>query len=450
MKVKTLRMQNFRGFEDVTLDFHDRITVLIGENGAGKSSVLDCLGIQLFKLLHQIYIYDDIEKPRKIAFKENFRDYTDSDIKDDQDYTLNKMTFKYENDEFELPGNRVRDGRESGKRFAGYLRPYIDNLKPFGVSFRRQFYNKQDAKLAIIVQYDVNRITDISLKIPDESEFDPQAVYSHAFRGGSDFKKFFEWFRGREDIENERKSQLINKLTYDKGLDESDIETVRQSSDIQLSTVKNSICEFISYVRNIHVQRKPPRLVAEKNGKELAIDQFSDGERCMIAMIGDIARRLATANPGLEDPLQGTGIVMIDEIELHLHPSWQRMIIPKLTEIFPNLQFIVTTHSPQVLGEVADGKVYYLEYDPDKNSIEAFPDHQFYGWDSNRLLEEKFGTPERNENQKKKLHELYVLLKRDDLTGAKKLRGELGKDFGDDPEFVTADMLIARKELENK
>lgn len=81
---------------------------------------------------------------------------------------------------------------------------------------------------------------------------------------------------------------------------------------------------------------------------------MSDGEKCTIALFGDLARRMALANPNKDNPLDGEGIVLIDEIELHLHPLWQRRILNVLKKVFPNIQFIVSTHSPQVLGEADD------------------------------------------------------------------------------------------------
>lgn len=82
----------------------------------------------------------------------------------------------------------------------------------------------------------------------------------------------------------------------------------------------------------------------------LDVLQLSDGEKCTLALFGDIARRLAIANPSLDDPLQGDGVVLIDELELHMHTSWQRKVISMLKKTFPNIQFIITTHSPQILG----------------------------------------------------------------------------------------------------
>lgn len=103
--------------------------------------------------------------------------------------------------------------------------------------------------------------------------------------------------------------------------------------------------------------------------------------------LGDLTRRLVLANPSLDDPLLGEGIVLIDEIELHMHPKWQRRIIGVLKEVFPNIQFIITTHSPQVLGEIGEGfKLYKLE-NLDGLSITEYD--RLDGWDNNDILQKE-------------------------------------------------------------
>ena len=78
-------------------------------------------------------------------------------------------------------------------------------------------------------------------------------------------------------------------------------------------------------------------------------------------MVGDLARRIAIANPALEDPLAGVGVVLIDEVDLHLHPGWQRHVVSALEETFPNCQFLVSTHSPQIVSHVAPERIWILE-----------------------------------------------------------------------------------------
>jgi predicted ATP-binding protein involved in virulence len=186
-----------------------------------------------------------------------------------------------------------------------------------------------------------------------------------------------------------------------------------------------------------------------KRGQELIINQLSDGEKCLLAMVGDLARRLAIANPGLPDPLQGSGVVLIDEIELHLHPKWQREIIPALTRTFRNCQFIVTTHSPQVISQVKPEGIYILESTSD-GIIARRPESSF-GRDSNRILEDLMDTPARPQEIKESLLDLFRLIDQGNLDGARQLRQHLAEQIGsDEPEFVKADVLIRRKEILNR
>lgn len=109
-------------------------------------------------------------------------------------------------------------------------------------------------------------------------------------------------------------------------------------------------------------------------------------------LFGDLARRMALANPSMPNPLEGEGVVLIDEIDLHMHPSWQRKVMGVLKKTFPNIQFIVTTHSPQVLGELNEDYNIFVFYHQDKCIVGRKYD-SFIGWDSNVLLEEVMGTP---------------------------------------------------------
>jgi predicted ATP-binding protein involved in virulence len=194
------------------------------------------------------------------------------------------------------------------------------------------------------------------------------------------FDSFFKWFRNIEDLENEK---IRDDANY---------------QDKQLVAVRNAIHTLIPEFDDLRVKRNPLKMTVNKNGQELSINQLSDGEKCLLAMVGDIARRLAIANPSLDDPLQGEGIVLIDEIELHLHPQWQHKIIHRLTKTFPNCQFIVTTHSPQVLSHVQPENIYILQSTPD--GIIASDPESSYGRDSNQILENVMGVsayPEDND-----------------------------------------------------
>ncbi|MFN5206457.1 MAG: ATP-binding protein, partial [Pseudanabaena sp.] len=122
-----------------------------------------------------------------------------------------------------------------------------------------------------------------------------------------------------------------------------------------------------------------------------------------------------------------------------------RMVIPALLRTFPNCQFIITTHSPQVLGEVKDGKIYRLANTQSGVTAEIV---RTYGRDSNRILEDEMGVPKRNQKIKDDLLNLFRLIDDGNLTQAKELQTSLKEEIGfDEPEFARADVLIHRKEV---
>jgi predicted ATP-binding protein involved in virulence len=180
-------------------------------------------------------------------------------------------------------------------------------------------------------------------------------------------------------------------------------------------------------------------MVISKDNIRLAIDQLSDGEKCYIAMIGDLARRMAVANPHAENSLNCGGIVLIDEVELHLHPEWRRRIVPSLRKIFPNIQFIITTYSPQVLGEIKDMDVIKL-LKKDGNVI-AQKALSVFGRDSSFILEEFMDTPEKNSEVSEKIGEMYRYINVKNYLAAERISQELSSD---DADVVKARVLIAR------
>jgi predicted ATP-binding protein involved in virulence len=299
-----------------------------------------------------------------------------------------------------------------------------ENIKHKSSSSLSEEYN-----LPVIIYYSTNRaVLDIPLKIRKQHSFEQIDTYENALSGtGSEFRIFFEWFRKQEDLENELR--LENNPDY---------------RDKQLEAVRQAISSLIPNFTKLRVRRSPLRMTLQKDGEELIVNQLSDGENCLLAMVGDLARRLAIANPGLKNPLYGFGVVLIDEIELHLHPKWQREIIPALTRTFPNCQFIVTTHSPQVIGEIKPQGIYIL--DKTDTGIIAKRPESSYGRDSNQILEDLMDVPERPQEIKQDLLQLFRLIDAGDLEAAKELRGELAEKIGEnEAQFVKADILIRRK-----
>ena len=167
------------------------------------------------------------------------------------------------------------------------------------------------------------------------------------------------------------------------------------------------------------------RMMVTKGAEELALDQLSDGEKCLLALVGDLARRLAIANPTLPDPLTGSGVVLIDEVDL-TDPGWQRMIVPTLRDTFPGCQFLLTTHSPQIIAHVPPQCVFVPA--PGGGGIVWGQPGESFGMDTNRVLSEIMGTDERPHDIKARLEALFTLIGDGDLAGAREAAAALRAD----------------------
>ena len=180
--------------------------------------------------------------------------------------------------------------------------------------------------------------------------------------------------------------------------------------DKSFETVKKAMLVMLDGCTNLRVARKPKlEMKVEKNGISLNVSQLSDGEKCTMALFGDLARRLSIANPCLDNPLLGEGVVLIDEIELHMHPSWQRGVLKKLRKTFPNIQFIITTHSPIVLSEVDNEyNIYFMRNLGKAGEIVEFK--RLDGFDANYILEEFMGTKSINSKTEQLINDIYRLI----------------------------------------
>lgn len=214
--------------------------------------------------------------------------------------------------------------------------------------------------------------------------------------------------------------------------------------------VKKAIEQFLPDYTNLRVRRSPkPHMLIDKGDIEFNLNKLSAGEKNLITLVGDIARRLAIANPESDNPLNGDGIIMIDEVDLHLHPKWQQLMIPQLQIIFPNCQFIVSTHSPQVLNNVQPENVILLQ--SNNNQLEYSFAVESYGKNSDRILEDLLGVDARPSNIKNEIEELYRFIESGEIDKAKLLYKDLSiKIIGGDPELTKANVLIKRKEIIGK
>ncbi len=317
MRLHKLELENFRGFESLVLDFHPEVTVLVGANGSGKTTVLEAVALVLANALRS-------EEP---SAEEPFAEFSTTDARRSAERARISLTLGYR-DEF-------------GEIFGDY---HPERSSSFGGDFDFNDPLRRADSEPIACYYDVNRhARDSTPGSRDAVYRTPRDAWVDAWSAAAGFHEFFHWFREREDIENAERVESL------------------QFRDAQLGAVRRAIEALLPGYTRPRVRRprgavpmelNRPSLVITHEDQDLAFDQLSGGERVLVALAGDIARRLAIANPESNDPLLGEGVVLIDEIDLHLHPEWQAKVIPALRRTFPNVQLVVTTHSLVVLSYV--------------------------------------------------------------------------------------------------
>ncbi|HEY9706301.1 MAG TPA: AAA family ATPase [Allocoleopsis sp.] len=418
MQITQLEIKNFRGIKHLVFDFPlHQPAIFIGVNGVGKSSILDAIAILLspfFGILINQNNYGAIFNEQDIN-NSSLESELNITVLNEQNQLIN-WSLSQAKMEFKKPNSAQ-----------------IQNLTNWILNLQEKLQENPQSNLPLAVYYLTNRaVLDIPLRIRKKHLFREHQfeAYNNALIGNNtDFRIFFEWFREKEDLENEMR--LDNNPDY---------------RNPQLQAVRQAISSLIPDFSNLRVKRYPLRMTVQKKGAELIINQLSDGEKCLLAMVGDLARRLAIANPNLKLPLSGNAIVLIDEIDLHLHPKWQREIIPNLIKTFPNCQFIVTTHSPQVVSHVKE--VYLCNKIDNEISLNILPT---YGKDSNQILEVLMETGERPPEVQAKILQIFRLIEQGELIKVKELLRELTQIMEtEDPILLKADVLIKRKEILNR
>jgi predicted ATP-binding protein involved in virulence len=373
MKIHSLEFHNYKGITDAVFELNERSTVFFGVNGVGKSSILRGINLLYSRIINKIV---------KNRFKQGINiELTDISIGAQNCKIEAQFLFS---DGIPYQYFRYMDRKTRGRTHSERGLNSIHRL--FETS-----YLGPDTDMPIFVNYGVNRLVlDVPLRIRTKHQFDKEAAFEKAIENRIDFRTFFEWFRHQEDYENEMK-----------------VRDNKDYVDIPLQSVRSAVTNIFDSFDNLRIERNPLSMRVNKGKTSLSIEQLSDGEKCTLALIGDLARRLSLANPTSKNPLLGTGVVLIDEIELHMHPRWQREIIPRLKKNFPNIQFIITTHSPQVLGEIDDGfNVFSLA--KVGGELEYLNIGPLTGWDSNYILEDYMNTSSVNSETKAIINLMYA------------------------------------------
>ena len=416
MKLERVEIENYRAIEKLDLPLNPALTVLHGDNAHGKTSVLSAIATGLGSIP---MLLPDVPS---VGFRK-------TDARGLQQSRV---------------GLRTVDGVAWDRRVHGGLRRR---------SVRRELKDALDAivnadreetgplDLPIVAFYDTDRAVfdQPQRRRGFNTEFPRYAALQGALSARTDFRDFFRWFYAREneELREQKKRQDFSHRLND------------------LKAVRRAIETMVPEVSNPRIELSPLRFVVSvqpDDGKpeQLSIDQLSGGYRIMLALAADLARRMAQGNPHIDNPLQSEAVVLIDEIELHLHPSWQQRVLADLARTFPNTQFIVSTHSPQVLTTVKPEHVVELRREP--GGIVAEPaSAPTYGAEAGDVLATVMGVDERpagNEFAKKLARYTdFVADGQGESPRAVSLRQSLDELSPRDPALDRADIEIRRRNL---
>ena len=429
MQIQSFSLKNIGQFQDLSVSlaptqhYPSNITVFIGNNGSGKTSLLKSAATALTWFVARLK-HD----------KSNGTPIPESVILNTANAAAVEIVVNDQNLQQQSQAYTWRITKNRTARKAEFT-THLTELNQLTDHYKYWLSENEQSSLPLIAFYPVERsVIDIPLKIREKHQFLQIDGYDNALNNAVDFRRFFEWFRDREDVENEHWKdfiQLINKnnlFNNESGWAEAlSNHLIEYEKDSQLEAVRQAIYAFMPDFKNLQVSRKPRlAMIIDKNDETLNVNQLSQGEKSLMALVGDIARRLAMMNPKLDNPLLGKGIILIDEIDMHLHPQWQRSIIQRLQTTFPNCQFILTTHSPLVISDTQD----ILVYDLDGQDITALP--SLYGQDANTVLLQYMDTNYRNPKVAEQISQAMDAIQNNQLEQANHLIETLKSELGSD------------------
>ena len=420
MRIDRLEIENFKKYSRQTFDLHPRFTLFAGENGSGKTTVLDALAVAAGVWL---------VNPPDSALANHRRNISKLEIRLEAGQAGDRIQFREHR-----PVKVTATGR-------------IASTEP--VSWTRQIRSNgsrtsnADAKLALQCIQDL-----FARDASGEDVLCPILAYYGAGRA---------WLPSNHPVERQAKNGPARRwAAFDDCFNErirfSALQNWFKKEAIErgnrhgqwrpgFEAVRDAILRCVPGAGGVWFDTDRDQIVLSIESNVQPFDNLSAGQRMLVALVADLAIKAVTQNAYLlpaEVLRQTPGLVLIDELDVHLHPKWQRRVAKDLKDTFPSIQFVCTSHSPQVIGELPPEEIRYLDGNEVTTPVRSF------GIDSSRILEEVMDTTPRNESVEILLSNLSDLIGRDDLDAARDLLPEVEAKLGaDDPEVTRARAMIA-------
>ena len=416
MIVDTLGVTNLRAIEEAEFSFLPGFNLIVGVNGVGKTSALDALGTCLSSVLK-----------RTNRLRSRVKTFSVGDIRIGADALRVECRVRIAEEQYSYLIHQPRESSTPQKTSVGMPRAQVH--KTPGIS---QFIGASPPSAlpgstrgrTLAVLFSTNRAAPSERTLAKGSAAGGMtaAFVESLTNRGLRFGEFAAWMKVQESLRGEH-----------------------PAAQRVLEACEHAVVRFLPGYRNLRVERDDkPLLVIDRGATAIPVRHLSDGERGSLALVLDLTRRLSQANPELTDPAsEAEAVVLIDELELHLHPKWQRQVVHNLTAAFPRCQFIATTHSPQIIGEVPHDHIQIIS-----DGMIYSPPHSF-GIDSNRVLEEVMDAHPRNTDAARLLADISRNIVAEQFGQARHLLRQMINSLGeDDPEVLRIKTLLSFLEAE--
>lgn len=414
MRIDRLELVNFRGFERLELELHPRLTLLVGVNGSGKSNALEGLAVALGGWLRGM-AEPEVAGQRSLERRDVRRILVEADGVPSLEPRF-PVALRAEAVVFGT-ASTWSTSLDRGD-FTGAESTY------YGPQGSNEVDTATAIGLPVVVYYGTQRLWMAAAPTRDGKLGSRLQGYEGCLTSGASYALFEAWMAWRTEVSLQRLADLIKAGGPPKEVPRSP----------ELEAIEQAVIGCVEGAKRFFYDVNHQELRLELDAGELVpFSQLSDGYRNLVAMVADITWRASQLNPhhGADAARKATGVVLIDELELHLHPAWQRRVIDDLLATFPNLQFVATTHSPQVIASARPEHMWLL------HRGKAHRPGPVHGKDSNAILRDLMGVGERPRWMRERLERLARLLDDGAAVEARVLLAEIEADLGADDPTVT-------------
>lgn len=415
MFLKNINISNFKAIDIAEIKFEKGFNILIGDNGVGKTSILEAISVALGGFLVGI---DEI----------NTKHFTQDEIRcvsellGQGSYNIKHITPIQVECNIELHGQNYTWTRRKSS-----IKSARSTVEPRDICKEASRLSQDSNEVLPILNYQsVARMwaqkREKTENIFRKDNFLRNVGYIDCLSQESNVKMLLNWCRKMEQISWQQNQRIA-----------------------EYEAVKNALAKFMSIMDDSNItsvvyDKRQEELMYKDKNKILPIRFLSAGYQSLIWMVLEIAYRMAVLNPNLlyEVTNETTGIVLIDELDLHLHPKWQWKVIKALKETFPNVQFIATTHSPIILASCKNERVISID-----SNMNIEYRNSLYGLPINDVLVTYQNSDNIVSNVKNKLEEFYRSIENQEFKNASKILWELSEELGEDnPEVVGAKVTL--------